>query len=74
MIGGKMVLRDRKFTTFDYASLIREAQDTVERLRHGAHEMRQFSEAMESAVGRFCIGLARAPYHVHRLYNEQSFI
>jgi len=74
MIGGKMVLRDRKFTTFDYASLIREAQDAVERLRHGAHEMRQFSEAMESAVGRFCIGLARAPYHVHRLYDEQRFI
>ena len=69
-----MVLRDRKFTTFDYASLIREAQDTVERLRHGAHEIRQFSETAESAVGRFCIGLARAPYHVHRLYNEQSFV
>ena len=56
-----VILRDRKFTTFDYASLIRAAQDAVERLRHGAHEMQQFSEAMESAVGRFCIGLARAP-------------
>jgi hypothetical protein len=29
---------------------------------------------MESAVGRFGIGIARAPYHVHRLYNEQSFV
>ena len=74
MIGGKMVLKDRAFTEFDFEELAKEAQATVERLGEASTEMKNFSATMESTVGAFCIGLARAPHHVHRLLDVDSFI
>ena len=74
MIGGKMVLKDRAFTEFDFEELAKEAQATVERLGEASTEMKNFSAAMESTVGAFCIGLARAPHHVHRLLDVDSCI
>ena len=69
-----MVLKDRAFTEFDFEELAKEAQATVERLGEASTEMKNLSAAIESTVGAFCIGLARAPHHVHRLLDVDSFI
>ncbi len=66
MIGGRMVLDEGRFTTFDYAKLRADAEAAVERLRGANAGERELSEALEDHVGRFCVGLARQPYPVQR--------
>ena len=66
MIGGRMVLANRRFTTFDYDKLRRDVQASVDRLRAQNAATRAQMDAMATFVSRHCIGLAAEGYHVHR--------
>ncbi|MEK6708988.1 MAG: amidohydrolase [Nitrospinota bacterium] len=66
MIGGRMVLENRRFVTLDYEKLRRDAQAAAERLSRGNRETRQRLDAAAAFVSRHCVGLACEPYHVHR--------
>jgi guanine deaminase len=66
MIGGRMVVRDRKITTIDVAALAREAEAARERLARLNAPGKELYERLAEVVGRFCPGLAHTPYRVTR--------
>lgn len=66
MVDGKLVVKDRKLVTIDEAKLRRDVESAVERLAHANAEARAFAALLEPVVGRFCVGLAGEPYHIHR--------
>jgi len=66
MIGGRMVVRDRKLTTIDTAALAREAEAARERLARLNVPGQELYERLATVVGRFCPGLAHTPYHITR--------
>ena len=70
MIGGRMVLEARRFTTLDFDSLRLEAQAMAERLRESNSPTRVRMEAMAQYVSRHCVGLVCEGYHVHRRIDE----
>lgn len=72
MIGGRMVLRNRRFPDFDYSALRRRAAQTVERLRAANAEAHAHMEAMAPYVARHCSGLVCRHYHVARRIDGGS--
>ncbi len=66
MIGGRMVVQDRRLTTVDVAALAREAEAARERLARLNAPGQALYERLATVVGRFCPGLAHVPYHVAR--------
>ena len=66
MIGGRMVVEGRRLTTLDIGRLAREAEAARERLDAANAEKRALAAKLEPAVARFCVGLAKTPYHVER--------
>ncbi|HWD59667.1 MAG TPA: amidohydrolase family protein [Stellaceae bacterium] len=66
MIGGRMVVRDRKPVGIDLARLRQQAEAARERLYAANADNRALYAALEPVVGSYCPGLARMPYHVHR--------
>ncbi len=70
MIGGRMVLQERRFTELDFDGLRREAQSMAERLREANTPVRGRMEAMAQYVSHHCVGLACEGYHVHRRIDE----
>src|SRR5438128_5537503 len=66
MIGGRMVVRDRRLTTIDVAALAREAEAARERLARLNAPGKELYERLAAVVGRFCPGLAHTPYHITR--------
>ena len=66
MTGGRMVVRDRRLTTIDVAALAREAENARERLARLNAPGKALYERLADVVGRFCPGLAHAPYHITR--------
>jgi 5-methylthioadenosine/S-adenosylhomocysteine deaminase len=67
MIDGRMVLEAGRFTTIDYGRLVSDVEAAVERLGGLNADLKGLLVEMENVVGTFCIGLAKQPYHVHRL-------
>jgi 5-methylthioadenosine/S-adenosylhomocysteine deaminase len=72
MIGGKWVLRDRQFVTFDYAKLRGRVETTVERLKRSAANLRGVADQLAVYVAGFCKGSHRQPYHINRLCDCRS--
>ena len=66
MIGGRMVVRDRRLTTIDVAALARDAENARERLARLNAPGKALYERLADVVGRFCPGLAHTPYHITR--------
>jgi guanine deaminase len=66
MIGGRIVVQDRKPVGIDLAKLREHAEAARERLAAANADNRRLYEALEPVVGSYCPGLARMPYHVHR--------
>ena len=66
MIGGRMVVEDRKVVGIDLAALAARAEAACERLAGVNAHNKALYDKLESVVGSFCPGLARQPYHIHR--------
>jgi guanine deaminase len=66
MIGGRMVVENRRVLTVDLARLRERAEAARDRLAALNADNRRLYEALEPVVGSYCPGLAAAPYHVHR--------
>jgi 5-methylthioadenosine/S-adenosylhomocysteine deaminase len=66
MIGGRLVVDNRRVITVDLARLRDRVAAARERLAIANADSRRLYEALEPVVGSHCPGLARAPYHVHR--------
>jgi len=66
MIGGRMILDDGRFTTFDYLKMLADVEVAVDRLRSATADMRELSVKLEDVVGSYCVGLTRQPYHINR--------
>jgi guanine deaminase len=66
MIGGRMVVENRRVLTVDIARLRDRATAARDRLAAANADNRRLYEALEPVIGSYCPGLARAPYHVRR--------
>ena len=66
MVGGRMIVQDRRLTTVDVATLAREAEAARERLARVNAPGKELYERLAAVVGRFCPGLAHTPYHISR--------
>ena len=71
MIDGRMVLARGKFQIgIDLASLRSRLETARETLAERTKDARQFAEAIEPHLGRFCVGLARQPYPVQAALDQ----
>ena len=66
MIGGRVVVKDRRLTTVDVAALQREAEAARSRLTQVNAPTKALYERLAPVVGRYCPGLAHMPYHIDR--------
>jgi 5-methylthioadenosine/S-adenosylhomocysteine deaminase len=66
MIGGHMVVENRRVLTLDLDRLRIRVEAARERLAAANADNRRLYEALEPIVGSHCPGLGRAPYHIHR--------
>jgi guanine deaminase len=66
MVGGRMVVENRRILTVDLERLRDRAAAARDRLASANADNRRLYEALEPVVGSYCPGLARTPYHVHR--------
>lgn len=66
MIGGRLVVENRKLLTVDLADLARRAEKARERLQKANRPAKALYDRLEKVVGTFCPGLARQPLHIDR--------
>jgi len=66
MIGGRLVVDNRKLLTVDLDRLRDRVAAASDRLAAANADNRRLYEALEPVIGSYCPGLALAPYHVHR--------
>ena len=66
MVGGRMVLENRKLVNVDLAKLAREAENARERLERLNRDNKALYERLEPVVGSFCPALAKQPLHINR--------
>jgi guanine deaminase len=66
MVGGRLVVEDRKLTTVDLAALAAEAAASQARRAKPMGDAHKLYQRLEKVVGTFCPGLAKAPLHIHR--------
>lgn len=66
MIGGRMVVQNRKLLTVDLEKLAAKAAASQARRAELTGQAKKLYERLEVVVGAFCPGLAKAPLHIHR--------
>ena len=66
MVGGKMVVENRRLVNLDLATLARDAESARARLEKLNRDNKKLYDRLEPVVGSFCPGLARVPLHIHR--------
>jgi 5-methylthioadenosine/S-adenosylhomocysteine deaminase len=66
MIGGRMVVENRKLLTVDLADLAAKAEKSRERLEKANKPAKELYGKLEKIVGTFCPGLAKQPLHIDR--------
>ncbi|MGY4831172.1 amidohydrolase family protein [Sphaerotilaceae bacterium SBD11-9] len=66
MVGGRWVVQDGRHVHSDLRALARQAQAATAELAVANAEGKYLADALEQAVGSFCIGLCRSPFHLHR--------
>jgi guanine deaminase len=66
MVGGKMVVENRRLLTVDLAKLAEQAAASQARRARPMGDARKLYQRLEKVVGAFCPGLAKAPLHIHR--------
>ena len=66
MVGGRMVVENRRLTTVSTASLARDVEAARARLAAAGAPMKALCDRLATVVARFCPGLAHMPYHINR--------
>lgn len=66
MVGGRMVVENRRVLGVDLVKLAADAEKAHERLQAVNQPNKALYDQLEGIVGSFCPGLARTPHHVHR--------
>ena len=66
MIGGRLVIDNRRVVTVDLGRLRDRVEAARERLAAANADHRRLYESLEPVVGSYCPSLARTPYHIHR--------
>lgn len=66
MIGGRMIVENRKLLTVDLAELARKAEASRVRREKITAPAKKLYARLEKVVGTFCPGLAKTPLHIHR--------
>jgi len=66
MIGGRMVVEDRKLLTVDLPKLAARAAASQVRRAKPMGQAKTLYDRLEKVVGAFCPGLAKVPLHIHR--------
>jgi 5-methylthioadenosine/S-adenosylhomocysteine deaminase len=66
MVGGKMVVENRRPVGVDLASLASKAEAARQRLAAANAGNKALFERLQSLVNAFCPGLAKTPYHIDR--------
>lgn len=66
MIGGRMVVENRRLLTIDLAKVAKQAEMSCERLAKGRGPAKALYHRLEKVVGAFCPGLAKQPLHIDR--------
>lgn len=66
MVGGRMILEDRKLLNVDMVQLARQAEKARERLERGRRPAKALYDKLEKVVNTFCPGLAKQPLHIDR--------
>ncbi len=66
MVGGRMIVDNRRMVTVDLPRLVQRVEAARERLAAANADNRRLYEALEPVVGSHCPGMARLPYHINR--------
>lgn len=66
MIGGRMVVEDRRLLTVDVAALAAKAEKSRARRASANKPAKALYDKLEKIVGTFCPGLAKQPLHIDR--------
>lgn len=66
MVGGRMIVEDRKLLTVDLAKLAAKVEESRVRREKITAPAKKLYGRLEKVVGTFCPGLAKAPLHIHR--------
>jgi 5-methylthioadenosine/S-adenosylhomocysteine deaminase len=66
MVGGRMVVDNRRLVTVDVDRLRDRVTEARDRLAAANADNHRLYQALEPVVGSYCPGLAHNPYHVHR--------
>jgi len=66
MVGGRMVVENRRPVGADLAALARKAEAARERLAATNADNKRLFERLQGLVNAFCPGLAKTPYHIDR--------
>ena len=64
MIGGRLVVENRRLVTVDLDRLRQRVDAARDRLAAANADNRRLYQALEPVVGSHCPGLAAAPYHI----------
>src|SRR5215468_5742825 len=65
MVGGRMIVENRKLLTVDLPKLAAQAAASQARRAELTGPAKKLFERLEKVVGAFCPGLAKAPLHIH---------
>jgi guanine deaminase len=66
MVDGRFVVKDRKHLSVDMPGLAAKVAAAHQRLEELNAPAKALGKAFEEAVGCFCFGLSREPYHIER--------
>jgi 5-methylthioadenosine/S-adenosylhomocysteine deaminase len=66
MVGGRTVVADGRHVGTDMAALAHKAEAARVHLAQVNAPGKYLAQALEKAVGSFCMGLCRHPFHLHR--------
>jgi guanine deaminase len=66
MVGGRLVVEDRRVVGVDMPALARRVEEVRARLEGATLPNRQLFGRVEQVVNSFCPGLAKMPYHIDR--------
>jgi len=66
MVGGRMIVENRKLLTVDLPKLAAQAAASQARRAEITAGAKKLYDRLEKVVGAFCPGLAKAPLHIHR--------